>query len=349
MYERMNKQELADFLLENAGESIKYRLHHEILGTPTDDPMMLQLQERIVEQRRVRKIFSYQHADGWIGDNIHGGIGTGLDGSVFTLREYGVDANNVDLQRAKHALLHPGANEPYRRNFPGGNLLDRDDHGGVRFFTALILASLEAENEPLVQEQIGLALECFESVLNVSHLDEVSVKKRIRNYENARYFIEGKMFPGFSHYAILAHTASWRTPENRRMLIRAINHTINLKPGEAAFFVKEKSRVIGLAGGWEHLLPDCGFNLRGVSFMFWLRELERFCRLGIAKSVPRIGSQVVLVEDFVKNPDILERLSEDQLSSLKRYARLEVSWRKEKQILCDLHFKFLLISHYGDV
>jgi hypothetical protein len=345
----MNRQELGDFLLENAGESIKYRLHSEVLGTKTSDAMMSQLQGRILAQRRVQKILSYQHADGWIGDNIHGVIGTGLDASVFALRDYGVDADNEGLQRAKHALLNPGVNEPYRRNFPGGDLLDRDNHGGVRFFKALILARLEAEDEPLVQEQIGLALECFRSALNVNHLDDVSVKKRIRNYENARYFIEGKTFPGFPHYAILSHTASWRTAENKRMLIEAINHTINLKPGDAVFFVKEKSRVIGTAGGWEHLLPDCGFNLQGVPFMFWLRELERFCRLGIAKSVPRIGSQIELVEDFVKRQNILEQLSEDQLSSLKKYARLEVSWRKEEQILCDLYFKFLLVSHYGRV
>ena len=345
----MNKQELVDFLLENAGESIKYRLHSEILGTSINDATMSQLQERILKQRRVQKIFSYQHADGWIGDSIHGGIGTGLDASISALRDYGVDANNEGLRRAKHALLNPGVNEPYKRNFPGGDLLDRDNHGGVSFFKALILARLEAENEPLVQEQISLALECFRSVLNVNHLDEVSVKKRIRNYENARYFIEGKMFPGFPHYAILSHTASWRTAESKRMLIKAINHTINLKPGDATFFVKEKSRVIGTSGGWEHLLPDCGFNLQGVSFMFWLRELERFCRLGIAKSVPKIGSQVVLVEDFVKRQNILEELSEGQLSSLKKYARMEVSWRKEEQILCDLYFKLLLISYYGNV
>jgi hypothetical protein len=231
----MNKQELVDFLLENAGESIKYRLHSEILGTPVNDAIMSQLQERILQQRRVQKIFSYQHADGWIGDNIHGVIGTGLDCSVFTLRDYGVEANNEGLQRAKHALLNPGVNEPYERNFPGGHLLDRDNHGGVSFFKALILASLEAENEPLVQEQISLALECFRRVLKVNHLDEVSVEKRIRNYENARYFKEGKMFPGYPHYAILSHTASWRTAENKRMLIKAINHTINLKPEEAVF------------------------------------------------------------------------------------------------------------------
>ena len=135
------------------------------------------------------------------------------------------------------------------------------------------------------------------------------------------------------------------------MLIEAINHTINLKPEGATFSVKEKSRVIGTScgGGWAHLRPDCGFDLEGVPFMFWLRELERFCRLGIAKNVPRIGSQVALIEDFAKRQNVLERLSEDQLSSLKKYARLEVSWRKEKQILCDLYFKFLLISYYGNV
>jgi hypothetical protein len=96
------------------------------------------------------------------------------------------------------------------------------------------------------------------------------------------------------------------------------------------------------------LLPDCGFDLEGVPFMFWLRELERFCRLGIATSVPRIGSQVAWIEEFATRQDILETLSADQLARLKKYARLEVSWRKEKQILCDLYFKFLLISHYGN-
>ena len=173
----MNRQELVDFLLENAGESIEYRLRDEVLAASPNDPRMSQLQERILKQRRVQKIFSYQHTDGWIGDNIHGGVGTGLDCSISTLRDYGVDANNERLQRAKHALLHPGINEPYKRNFPGGDLLDRDNHGGVNFFKALILAQLGAESEPLLQEQVRLALECFRSVLDMNHLDKVSVKK----------------------------------------------------------------------------------------------------------------------------------------------------------------------------
>jgi hypothetical protein len=343
----MNKEQIIDFLLRNAGDSIKYRLHREVLGTPAKDIEMSRLQARILEQRRVKKIFSYQYPDGWIGSNIHGCIGTGLDCSVETLRTYGVEATYIGLQRAKHALLNPGPNEPYKRNFPGGDLLDRDNHGGVKFFKALILAQLEAEDEPLVQEQISLALKCFRDVRRVNHLDEVSVRKPIRNYDNSRYFIEGKTFPGYPHYAILSHTKSWRNPQSTKTLSKAVEHTLDLEPQKFAFFVKEKSRAIGLTGCWEHLVPDCGFDLPGVGFILWLRELERFCRLGIAKRVKKISSQVAMIKEFVSKPNFIARLSEDQLSRIKQYSRLEVSWRKEERILCDIYFKFLMIWQNG--
>jgi hypothetical protein len=121
----MNKQELVDFLLENAGESIKYRLHCEILGTSINDPIMSQLQKRILKQRRVQKIFSHQHADGWIGDNIYGGIGAGLDASTFALRAYGVEANNEGSRRAKQALLNPGVGEMDLIIFPSWRIIFR--------------------------------------------------------------------------------------------------------------------------------------------------------------------------------------------------------------------------------
>ena len=59
-----------DFLLENAGPSIVYRVKKEVLNqlTPSEAD---DLQQRILKEKKVRQIIENAQPDGWLGTCFH--------------------------------------------------------------------------------------------------------------------------------------------------------------------------------------------------------------------------------------------------------------------------------------
>ena len=100
-----NYQRLIEFLLENAGASIKYRVKREILNIPVESGEMQKLQSEITNLPRVKKAFSVQRDDGFIGSVIHGVYFDGFDSTVNLLKRYGVEITNPNMQRAKECLI----------------------------------------------------------------------------------------------------------------------------------------------------------------------------------------------------------------------------------------------------
>lgn len=76
---------IVEYLIENGGCSIKYRTMRDILGYDINSDTMLSLQNKILNKHWVKKLFANQHPDGWIGKELHGGRGDGLDASVLYL------------------------------------------------------------------------------------------------------------------------------------------------------------------------------------------------------------------------------------------------------------------------
>ena len=101
-----NYQRLIEFLLENAGVSIRYRVKRDILNVPVIDDEMQKLQVEILKLPRVKKAFAAQKEDGFIGNVIHGVYFDGFDSTVNLLKRYGVEITNPNLQKAKEALLN---------------------------------------------------------------------------------------------------------------------------------------------------------------------------------------------------------------------------------------------------
>ena len=65
-------QKQIDFLLEHACPSIRYLVYRDMLGTPTDEPFMVALQNEILSQSNTQKHLAAQHPDGWFGHELHG-------------------------------------------------------------------------------------------------------------------------------------------------------------------------------------------------------------------------------------------------------------------------------------
>jgi len=72
------------FLLEHGDSSIQYRIKREILNESHSNKELLNLQKRIIEKSKVKKIIAYRQSDGWIGAGLED-LGKGLRSQVGTL------------------------------------------------------------------------------------------------------------------------------------------------------------------------------------------------------------------------------------------------------------------------
>lgn len=210
-------QKIIDFLLENAGASIKYRVKKELLSIPVESAEMQKLQAEILNLPRVKKAFAAQKEDGFIGNVIHGGYFDGFDSTVNLLKRYGVEITNPVMKRAKECLLN--WNDYEKDHFyKAGNAMDEHGRGGFRAILADILVELCAdESAPQIQEQISNALNAFRGALNYSCVDDFSKKATMKGVP-CRYYIKGATFPASNHISILEKTFSWRTAENLAMV-----------------------------------------------------------------------------------------------------------------------------------
>ena len=104
--------DLLEFLLENGGSSIKYRVRREILHEDRASSHMVALQNEILSRPKVRKILAAQHDDGWIGNELHGVHVQGLDSSVSYLLSSGVERDSPPMKRVAQACSDETQDKP---------------------------------------------------------------------------------------------------------------------------------------------------------------------------------------------------------------------------------------------
>lgn len=341
----INIQNLIDFLLENAGVSIRYRVKREILNVPVESEEMQKLQAEILDLPRVKKAFAVQKEDGFLGNVLHGGYYDGFDSTVNLLKRYGVEMDNPNLQRAKEALLNW---EDYERDhfYKAGNAMDEHGRGGFRAVLADILVELGTDEfAPRIQEQIGIALEAFRGAMNYTSVDDFSKRATLRG-ESCRYYIKGATFPALNHISILEKTFSWRNPGNLAMVEKAYWHCKEImRDYNDGFIYVNCGYFVGPFNyNWNtvhHEITMQDFDTKPIDFAWFMRELANVSN----KKAIFNDENPYFIESLLKMIDsdnILETVSDEQLRLFKKYAAIEPSWRKKESIACDLYFPILL-------
>ena len=151
---------ILSFLLEYGGCSIQYRIKREIMKTNLSSIELLELQKQILNKPKVIKILGKRQVDGWIGNELHGGRGKGLDSSVSFLIDNGVEQDSKIMRDAVTALLSENKDVLYRTTFKGGEALDSGGRGGNNAVKAGILAELGEEDNAFVQNEMETSL-CY--------------------------------------------------------------------------------------------------------------------------------------------------------------------------------------------
>lgn len=249
-------QRMMAFLLENANPSIQCRVKKEALHTLTSEESEA-YQRQIMSEPIVKRIISLQKENGWIGNGLHGSFDS-QEGATKYLSEKGVDRNEPVLKRAMGAFAVIPLNDPCYTST--GRILDVYKYPtvGNNLIRAACIARAGYDDVIDIEPLIQLSLDSFRRVLEVDSILDVS--RVVQG--NRRVFHEYEKWPCRYHLDILAHTDSWKSEENIRMVADSITKMMRT----------DRPELIGLkADVWvQHILGACecfpsqGFSLRRI-------------------------------------------------------------------------------------
>jgi hypothetical protein len=361
----MNLSKPIDFLLENAGAVIQYRLHKEILHdlTPTEEENLL---EKIYQTPYFQLVQSYAKPNGYIGRGAHGwdnwrGVKlheTPLqDGETATrlLSYYAIPkthplvANFVAAMRDEETLRQEFSYIPpeiprFENRFEG---LNSGNSLMALFFTMQSLLGYGDDYEDLRAFQ-QICLKGFHRVLEISSLDEITkTKPDLKRKYNYPYIESDEYFPDAYTLAMLAYTQNWRSIENKKMLTDSLNHINRIMKPENQMFVRIKGKF--LAPCWALNRPIRAFRTDIIDSITYRRPLTEIAMCGLGYDVDVLRESAANIEEALSADGILrlrfdlphnKRYSPKALEYPTAYAdvRLETDRKRKWAVECDLTF-----------
>ena len=331
-------------MFKHSCPSIKLRSLSELLFITQDSPEIQSLRNKVLTDCRVRDILSRQKPDGWITDGFHG-YG-GMEASFRLLSEMGLSRADAAMERAIDALA-ADSDRIYLGLAKVGRILDEFGLGGGLMIKASLLAQAEIESVPDVQSQIQVELDGFCTVTRVTSLNEV-----YDPYRGKLVFRAGVNWPSIYHLRLLAYSQSWRSFENRDMLVSAIRKLIAFSPIQQ-IYLKHKSQLIAPASFCMHdFLPQMD-SMSDADWMMWFHRMELLARLGVVQYVPQLMSQVWYLKKMIveESGKYTKRLRHDYFRRWGAYSgmMLEKDWKIEERRTSDLTFRSYLILHKSDM
>lgn len=350
----MNLSGSIEFLLENAGDIIQYRLHKEILCdiNKTEEENLL---EKVMQSPNYRTVESYVKENGYIGRGMHTGNAKESrlkDGEAAArlLSSYAIPKTSPIIRNYINALRNdeilkeefsfsPAAARFYKDRFLGLN-------SGFSLMTIIFTmqAMLGYGDDIEVKQYQEIAFKAFENVMKLDSTSEilkVSLRKSKYNYP---YIDEDTFIPSVYHLAALAYTHNWRTPENINMIAQALNHRNEIAPENNNMQVKIRNNFysVGLL-----FRPFKTFNEHIIDFNLYRRILTEIAMLGVGEKVDIIRESASNIEEALMKDSVLKwNFSSYQKQQLKRYRIpsaycdiwLEEDHKKVNAIECDLTF-----------
>ncbi|HIZ55846.1 MAG TPA: hypothetical protein H9671_06535 [Firmicutes bacterium] len=363
-----------DFLLENAGPVIQYRLRKEILNDLSESD-----EEKLLEQIYALPLFqslaTYVKPGGYIGTGMHSWDhwrGTVLhrtpleDGECAArlLSYYRIPKTHIFVKgfvaamrdqetlRKEFSYIPPEIPR-YESRFKGlnnGNCLM------ALIYTMEAMLGYGDDYEDLKAFQ-QTSLKGFQRVHEISSLDDVTrFNANAKRKYNYPYIEADEYFPNIYTVAMLAYTQSWRTDENIQMLAASFNH-INaiMQPGNN-IHVRINGKYV--APCFALVRPIRAFHPDLIDSITYRRLLTEIAMMGVGESVEVIRESVANVKEAIDKDGVL-RMNFGQPHN-KRYSpkyieyptaytdvRLESDYKNKKALLCDLTYwavEFLVLA-----
>ncbi len=353
-----------NYLLENAGPVIKYRLKRELLDDITPDEKAALLGE-IQNMPNYKLVESYVKPSGYIGIGAHspdrfmetrfqdGETAARLLSNYAIPKDWPIVADFVRAMRSDDILYEEfREREPARfekRNLGlgcGGGLM-------IVIYTMQALLGYGDDRQVLPFQQISL--KAFEAVKNISSLADITKFNPNRHQKYNYPYVEPDDFlPCQYHLETLAHTNAWRTDENIVMLADAINNLNVVMRDDNEVSIKMGNQYVG--PGWAYIRPFYPFSPTGTPTR--LKELTHLAMLGVGENVPILRETAdAILENLTENDGVLKMTFEtpyrkkafvEGFKYSTPYAEigLEADYRKPDALWCNLTFWAVQFLYY---
>ncbi len=355
-----------DFLLENAGDVIKYRLHKEILGdlSKTKEENLL---ERVMATPYYKLLESYQKPNGYIGISMHAleklketPLQDG-EAAARLISNYAIPKTVPLVQKFAEALVNDSILEhEFSYNIPEIRRFQNRKIGTQSGFSLQLLidtclALMGFGDEYDIRQTVKISYSAFVSLLSIESLDEIiKCNPKKKSKYNYPYVEANTLLPCIYHLQILSHTFHWRNAETLKTLARALNHQCKIMKDGNNIHTKIGSTYYvpcrALVNPIKHFEPD-------RKDICYRRCLTDIVKIGIGKQVDVTKKSVENLMEQLKTDGILRMKFTNSYEKqyYKRNCRyptpysevgLEKDYKSDTQLWCDLTFWAVQFLHY---
>jgi len=371
----MDLSKSINFLLENAGPVIQYRLRKNILKnlSPNDEENLL---EQIYQTPHFKLLQTYVKPNGYIGSGMHSwdnwrGVKlheTPLQDGEAAARllsyyaipkshsiivNYVAAMRNEDILRKEFSYIPPEIPR-FEHRFDGLN------NGNSLMSLIYTMQAMLGYGDDFddVREFQQISLRGFRRILEISSLDEITKlgtnTKRRYNYP---YIEADEYFPDVYTLTMLAYTQSWRTDENSKMLTDSINHINVIMKPENNMHIRINGKFY--APCFAFVRPFRSFSPDIIDSILYRRPLTEIAKLGVGKNVEILNESIANIMEALDDNGIMKmnfalalnkRYSPKQIEYPTPYVdvRLEPDYTSKTSLLCDLTYWAVEFLHLCD-
>ncbi len=368
----MNLTKSIDFLLEHAGDVIRYRLHKEILKDLTQNE-----EEKLLDKVKLtphyKLVESYVKPNGYIGLGMHswdkfkatplqdGEAAARLLANYAIPKESPIIVNYIKALRDEKLLeeefsYYNPEKARFRDRFKG-----LSNGGGLMVLVYTMQALLGYGDEEEVKPFLSTCYQAFRSMLSINSLEEItSFQPNSKKKYNYPYIQENVPLPCCYHLTALSHTDSWRNPQSIEAMADALNHINRIMSEENNVHIKIGSKYY--VPLWAFVRPLKPFEANRQHTIM-RRTLTEIAMLGVGDRVEIIRQSIEYVKEALSTDGILRyrflsAYDKKRFLDSMRYPTpysevgLETDYKKETSIWCDLTFwavQFLHILGQSDL
>lgn len=364
----MSLSKSVNFLLENAGPVILYRLRKEILKnlTQTEEDKLL---EQIYQTPNFKLVQSYVKPNGYIGSGAHswanwrgvnyqptyladGEAAARLLSNYAIPKTHPIIVNFINAMRDDETLRQEFSYIPPEiPRFTNRNtgLKCGNVSGDIMVLMYTMQAILGYGDDDYVKIFRDTSLEAFCSLLSINSLDNITKIKQSKNPENNYPYIETNTYlPCSYHLTTLAYTQAWRTPQNIKAIADSLNHLNKIMKNENSATIKDGKKYYG--PGWALVRPIKAFTSDKIETVMYRRPLTEIAMLGVGENVEVIRESAENVRKSIDTNGILQ--TKFKKSSFSPFptsyvdVRLETDHKRKYALECDLTFWAVQFLHY---
>lgn len=354
-----------DFLLENAGPVIQYRLRKEILHSISKDEEE-DLLNQIYQLPYFQLVRSYVKSNGYIGRGMHSW--NNWKGQVLheaplqdsenaarllsmyripkvhsIIENYVASLRDERILREEFSYIPPEIPR-FANRFVG---LNNGNSLMSIVYTMQAMLGYGDDYDDLKEFQ-QISLKGFQRILEISSLNQITkFDAHAKRKYNFPYIEADEYFPDVYTLEMLAYTNNWRSAENIAMLSQSINHINSIMKSDNNMHVRIEGKYY--APCYAFVRPFRAFNVDLIDTITYRRILSEIAMLGVGEKVDIIRQSVHNIKEAIDKDGIL-RMNFD-VPHNKRYSpkkieypgpytdvRLEADYKNKNALLCDLTF-----------